>query len=114
MDPVTGVHSVVSGASVGVGPTGFPTGIAVEANGTILLGLPSPDNGVTSDALLLVDPVTGDRTVLSDATHGAGPLFFAPQSLMVVPTPEPSTLALAIAGLAGLGFVALRKQLRRA
>jgi streptogramin lyase len=79
VDPVTGDRTVVSDASTGSGPAfGTPLGnvslersIAVEADGNLLV--------VDSDlaAVIRVDPVTGDRTVVSDASTGSGPAFGA-------------------------------------
>ncbi len=65
-------------AVVGSGP-GFqaPTGIAVEASGDLVV----TDNAL--DAVLRVDPVTGDRTIVSDAGTGAGPAFGFPRAIAV-------------------------------
>jgi hypothetical protein len=71
------------------------------------MALQSMDTILMSDAnlnaLLQIDPVTGDRTILSDATHGTGPAFTVPVGVFVVPNvPEPSTIV-----LAALGAIAL-------
>jgi len=54
--------------SIGSGP-GFvsPLGIAVEADGNLVVA----DFGL--EAVVRVDPVSGDRTIISDASIGSGP-----------------------------------------
>jgi len=54
--------------SIGSGP-GFvqPRGIAVEANGSLVV----VDFGL--EAVVRVDPSSGDRTIISDASIGSGP-----------------------------------------
>ena len=103
-DQKTATYSLVSGGTVGTGPTmgnSGPTGIATEANGTILL------NEVALDAVLSIDPNTGNRTILSDATHGTGPGFSTPNGIAVVPNvPEPSSIALLAIGAIGLAVMA--------
>jgi len=56
--------------SVGNGP-GFesPRGIAVEANGSLVV----IDSGLP--AVIRVDPISGDRVILSDDSTGSGPDF---------------------------------------
>jgi hypothetical protein len=46
-----------------------PTGIVVEPSGTLVV----VDNGLR--AVVRVDPQTGARTIISDATTGSGPMF---------------------------------------
>ncbi len=54
-------------------------------------------------ALLQIDPITGNRTILSDDTHGSGPTFTTPITMTIVPNvPEPSTVLMAVLGLLGL------------
>jgi hypothetical protein len=95
-DPQTATYSLVSGGSVGTGPTisdTGPTGIATEPNGTILL------NEATLNAVISIDPITGNRTILSDATHGLGPTITGPLGVLVIPSvPEPSAIVLAALG----------------
>jgi streptogramin lyase len=58
LDPVTKVRSLVSGPSRGSGPSFLQShGIAVEASGSLVV--------VTGTSILRVDPVTGDRAVVS-------------------------------------------------
>ncbi len=53
-------------------PLDFPKGVALEADGHILLA----DNvDALPDALFRIDPVTGDRIILSDPDTGTGPPF---------------------------------------
>ena len=97
---LTHVFSPVSDASVGTGPmmgSLGPAGIGTEWNGAILL------NEDSLNAILSINPNTGDRTIFSDATHGTGPTFTDPQGLLVVPqVPEPSTILLAALGVISL------------
>ena len=75
--------SMLSTNILGTGPqfgNRDPTGIATEIDGRILL------NESTLNAVMTVDPVTGNRTILSDATHGTGPTITAPQGILVVPS----------------------------
>ena len=94
--PVSGDRTVVSGCPeadrlgnclgsvIGLGPQFvFPNAIAVAADGALLVvdGSDFFNNGLL--ALVRVDPVTGNRTVLSDATHGTGQQFAAPVAMAV-------------------------------
>ncbi len=105
LDSVTHQSTMVSSNILGSGPlfvSNGPTGIAAEADGTVLL------NETTLNAVLSIDPNTGNRTILSDATHGTGPTINAPEGILVVPSvPEPSTFALAALG--GLALLAWRR-----
>ena len=54
--------------NIGSGPAFVsPRGIAVEADGSLVV----VDLGL--DAVVRVDPVSGDRTIISDASTGSGP-----------------------------------------
>jgi len=63
---------------IGSGP-GFlsPFGIAVEADGSLVV----VDFGL--DAVVRVDPVSGDRTIISNASIGSGPGFVGPVGVAV-------------------------------
>ncbi len=77
VDPVTGDRTIVSGRFTGSGPKLIsPEDIAVEASGDLVVtGRPLFGN---SGAVFRVDPVTGDRTIVSDASTGMGPLIGTP------------------------------------
>jgi len=78
IDQVTGDRTLVSGPDVGSGQRlVFPAGIAVQADGGIVM-----TDGFLR-AVVRVDPATGDRTIVSDADTGSGPPFVAPQALAV-------------------------------
>ena len=64
--------------SIGSGP-GFlaPRGIAVEADGTLVV----VDSSL--DAVVRVDPLSGDRTIISDDSIGGGPGFISPRGIAV-------------------------------
>jgi hypothetical protein len=70
-------------ASPGPGPPlAFPSAIAVEATGALVV----VDGACTDAAVLRVDPVSGDRTVVSGARIGTGPDFEFPQEITVEAT----------------------------
>jgi sugar lactone lactonase YvrE len=88
VNPASGNRTVVSGcanalcsATVGTGPPlDYPQALAVEAHGTLVVA----DRGVRTKtrALLRVDPVSGNRTVISGCANaacsplvGTGPAF---------------------------------------
>ncbi|HVU87160.1 MAG TPA: PEP-CTERM sorting domain-containing protein [Pirellulales bacterium] len=115
VNPVTGdrtiISSSVAGNPVGSGPAlGLALTLAVGLDGSIFT--PSTiDLTTATSAILSVDPLTGNRTILSDSTHGTGPAFnlLLASGITVVPNvPEPSTLALAALG--GLLLVAWRRR----
>ena len=64
--------------SIGSGP-GFvtPVGIAVEADSSLVV----VDLGL--EAVVRVDPSSGDRTIISDASIGSGPGFVTPFDIAV-------------------------------
>jgi streptogramin lyase len=53
-------------------PFGFPAGIAVEADGHLVV------TDVGLNVVLRVDPDTGDRSIVSDTTTGRGAPFASP------------------------------------
>ncbi len=78
VDPVTGDRTIVSDAATGTGTAFvFPTAVAVEADGSLVV----VDGGL--DAVFRVDTVTGDRTIVSDAATGTGTGFVAPLGVAV-------------------------------
>lgn len=68
IDPATGNRTTVSGSTVGTGPNFVtPSGIAMRADGKLIVSDIGGTNGnAGSDAIFVVDPVTGNRTILSD------------------------------------------------
>jgi hypothetical protein len=83
IDPVTGAATPLSTDTAGSGPAfAAPRGIAIEAGGTIVVG-----DGLGSfnepDRILRVDPASGARTIVSDATTGTGPVLTGPYGLSV-------------------------------
>lgn len=56
-----------------------PAGMALEASGTLIVA----DSGAANPKLVRVDPLTGNRTVVSSSTVGAGPNLLLPLSVAV-------------------------------
>jgi streptogramin lyase len=54
-----------------------PTDLIVEADGHILVA----DSGLK--AVVRIDPISGERTIVSDASTGSGPGFATPFSLAI-------------------------------
>ena len=85
VDPRSGDRTLVSGCRdrdcipvVGGGlPLLVPGGIAVEADGSLIV------TDVGLNAVLRVDPRSGDRTIVSDATPGLGPALLGPLGVTV-------------------------------
>ena len=64
--------SFVSGTTRGSGPSmGYPFAVRVEASGDILV---SGSAGAFNADILRIDPVTGNRTLLTGAGRGTGPV----------------------------------------
>jgi streptogramin lyase len=70
VNPVTGERRVISDFGVGGNQGDLPYGVAVEASGTILVIDAGAGTGGYG-ALFRVDPISGERTLLSD--FGVGP-----------------------------------------
>jgi hypothetical protein len=90
VDPVTGARSTVStsGAPAGGAEFARPFGVAVEADGNILVADPTAWD--TLGAVIRVDPVSGARSWVSNNDAPAGPVFFSdPASVAVVPPGPP-------------------------
>ncbi len=83
VDPRTGDRTVVSGGNQNIGSGPFslaPTGIAVEANGDLVL----VDD--FNKAVMRIDPTTGARRIISRAnTMGSGPSLERPFGIAVGP-----------------------------
>jgi len=88
--------------------------VNIGTNGTV-----DPADGTLSGTLQLsfnsasFVPQVGQDLVIVLTTSVTGQANIDDLSLSAVPIPEPSTLALAVLGLLGLGVVALRKKYRR-
>src|SRR5262245_33333640 len=78
IDPITGDRTNISGSiqnTVGAGPLwNSPTGIVLEPAGSLVVSQ-------RFDKLFRVNPTSGDRVILSDATHGTGPLLGNPMGI---------------------------------
>ncbi|HWB01031.1 MAG TPA: PEP-CTERM sorting domain-containing protein [Pirellulales bacterium] len=109
IDPVTGNRSIVSSDSVGTGPSlavGVACQLAIASDGTIYTAQSA--SFAVQFPILAIDPLTGNRTIVSQGSHGTGPLFTPGFALAIVPTPEPSTLILAALG--GLALLAMHRR----
>ena len=122
IDPVTGARTLVSGcmnlacSSVrGTGPRFVDLfGLAREPGGTLLA------SDATLEALLRVDPVTGDRTLVSGCSDescttnvGIGAGLGEPVGLERLPAPEPGAATGTAAACAALALLARRARRRR-
>jgi DNA-binding beta-propeller fold protein YncE len=96
IDPASGDRTLISTSGLGTGPDlGNPLACAYDPFGQRLL---VADNAqISGAALLAVDPVTGDRTVLSGTGVGVGPALGTSFGIVVVPEPASDLLALASA-----------------
>jgi DNA-binding beta-propeller fold protein YncE len=90
LDPSSGRGTVLSSAEVGSGPA-FSRLAAIDVDATsgdiFVLDVPFL-GGSFEPRILRVDPATGDRTIVSSASVGAGLPLFAGGFLKVVPDPE--------------------------
>ena len=85
VDPVSGDRTVVSDRPRGAGPPIFGPiqQFARESGGTLLITVASTAD--SAGAIMRVDPTTGDRTVLSSGSTGAGPTFGTPVGIALDP-----------------------------
>ncbi|RIK75188.1 MAG: hypothetical protein DCC68_21605 [Planctomycetota bacterium] len=88
VNPVTGKRTVISSPSVGSGPNLIePNGITTALDGTILVA--SYGETIAEDEyhglVYAIDPTTGNRSILADATHGDGLGFIAPIGITRIP-----------------------------
>ena len=76
INPVTGNRTVVSDSVHGAGPQLPIQQITVDSHGVIYAatGVLVPSS---PGAILRIDPITGDRTIISDVNHGTGPLLMS-------------------------------------
>ena len=76
VDLLTGDRTLVSGGGTGTGPAfaAAPAAMVYDATGSRLI-VAAPALPAQGDALVSVDPVTGNRTVLSSSAVGTGPAF---------------------------------------
>ncbi|HQR35406.1 MAG TPA: Ig-like domain repeat protein, partial [Blastocatellia bacterium] len=101
INPTTGDRTTVSSsaAAVGTGPNfTSPTGIAIRADGKLLVTDSGGTNGnAGSDSVIVVDPANGNRTILSDdVTPNTTNAFTTPNSVIVH-----STLGILVADFTG-------------
>jgi hypothetical protein len=83
--------------------------MAIALDGTIFVT--NAGFGIPPSSVYEVNPLTGDRTILSNPTTGTGPDFGQPLGIAVyAPVPEPSTLVIASVLFGSIGMVRLRKR----
>ena len=78
IDPASGVRDIVSGPERGVGPSlngDLSWAIAFRTDGKLLIATEQPELGgpLEDGAVFIVDPLTGDRSVLTGPSAGDGP-----------------------------------------
>jgi len=81
VDPSSGDRTLVWDGSP---PLSFPGGVAMEATGSLVI--------TSNGAVVRFNPSTGATTILTDASHGAGPFLQLPGVIAVEP---PGTLIVA-------------------
>jgi hypothetical protein len=74
VEPATGNRSVLSGSGIELE---LPRSMVVTGDQALV-------GDASLHAIVSVDLLTGDRSVLSDAAHGQGPLFVSPSDLAVM------------------------------
>lgn len=84
VDLITGVRTVLADATTGSGPAlAEPYRVSHDPAGNrALVSILGPG---APDAVFAVDLATLERTILSDATHGSGPMFSGPGDLVLDP-----------------------------
>jgi DNA-binding beta-propeller fold protein YncE len=109
VQPITGNRTLISGNGVGSGPD-FTRPRAlfqfsdVSCPDTIWVLEGPLVAAVDFGTILRVDPATGERTILADATHGTGPILIDPVAMDVDPRPAGPT---AIASVLDAGLLAI-------
>ena len=84
IDPVTGNRMIVSDGTTGSGPVFLsPAALAIEADGSLVVADDHDLSYRVASALVRIDPVSGDRTIVSDDTTGIGPVHFSPTALAI-------------------------------
>jgi hypothetical protein len=88
VDPVTGNRTTVSSSTalVGTGPNFVtPSGIAIRSDGKLIISDTGGTNGMAgTDAIFVVDPATGNRTILSDdVTPNTTNALTSPSALLI-------------------------------
>lgn len=84
IERTTGDRQLISGPGVGTGPTlDSPSAIAWDPVGMRIIV--TRNNGTSNDAILTVDPNTGDRVELSHNANNPGPSFSNPAGVAVDP-----------------------------
>jgi MYXO-CTERM domain-containing protein len=95
LDTTTGIQTIISGGGVGSGPAiSHPSGLEFDGTGNLLLEhVPSP---FLDGEILRIDPLTGNRTIVSGGGVGTGLPFGNTGSQLAV---EPNGTILAISPL---------------
>ena len=82
VDPMSGDRTIVSDDTLGMGPSfGLLLGITVDGDRALVTSHLPMVSG--SGAVVAVDLVSGDRTILSGATAGSGPGLRTPEGIVV-------------------------------
>lgn len=88
VDPRTGIRTIVSDATIGSGPpfSGALGAIAVETTGKLVVLESTYAAGTYGSRVVRIDPSSGTRSIVSDASIGGGPALGASGSIAVEPT----------------------------
>ena len=84
IDPVTGNRMIVSDETTGSGPVFLsPAAVAIEADGSLVVTDEQHLFRRGVSAVVRIDPVSGDRVIVSNDTTGIGPILWAPAALAI-------------------------------
>lgn len=80
VDPITGDRTVVSDAVTGTGPLlDSPYDVQIDLGGNLIVS--DVSEVLLNPAIFSIDPVTGDRTIISSASVGVGETLVRPSDL---------------------------------
>lgn len=114
IDLMTGERTLLSGIGVGTGPSlNQPWGVATSDSNQIYLADLLDWDLAADGAIYIVDPLTGNRTILSGRGAGSGPELLRPAQIAVVAVPEPACgMALALGAIVIAAWQRSRRQQR--
>ncbi len=107
IDPANGNRTTVSSNLVGTGPSlNRPDALALLSDGTIIAGTRGLSDDTTADgSVLRIDPVTGNRTLVSDNTSPTGtPALIDVSAVAIIPALPTAAYPSAVAADGPVGY----------